>query len=255
LFPTILSSRIDPSSYPEAVAQIIHWTKRGESRSVYAANVHMVMEAYDSVKFRKVINTADLVTPDGMPLVWVLRWKGYSQQQRVYGPTLMLKLLAVAADEKIPVGFLGSTKNTLQILTEKMVTKFPGLMVEVKIAPPFRSVSQIEDQELVQQIKASGVKLLFVGLGCPKQENWIAAHHGKIKAVMVGVGAAFDFHAGTVRQAPHWMQKLGLEWLFRLIQEPKRLWKRYSLTNPRFIILIAWELLQERFGKRPIHLC
>jgi len=229
------------------VDSVINWANRSESRSVYAANVHMVMEAYDHADFRQIMNAADMVTPDGMPLVWALRLKGIKHQQRVYGPTLMLEILASAAKEGIPVGFLGSTKDVLKKLTEKMMVRFPGLIVGTKIAPPFRMLTLAEDQEIIQQVNDSGVKILFVGLGCPKQEYWMAEHRGKIKAVMVGVGAAFNFHAGMVHQAPVWMQKSGLEWLFRLIQEPRRLWKRYLVNNPRFVILILIELLHERF--------
>ena len=244
--PIILSSRIDPTSYTQAVAQIIEWANRGESRTVYAANVHMVMEAHDSLEFRAIVNKADLVTPDGMPLVWFLRRKGFPQQERVYGPTLLLKLLEATAKEQIPVGFLGSTGDILQKLTENMTTRFPRLIVRAQITPPFRSMSVDEDQQIIQEIKDSEVKLLFVGLGCPKQEYWIADHYGKIQAVMVGVGAAFAFHARVVQQAPDWMQKFGFEWLFRLMQEPRRLWKRYAQTNPRFISLMLRELLQKK---------
>ena len=234
--PYILSSHIDPTSYTQAVSQIIAWANRGEYHSVFAANVHMLMEAYDSPVFRHVVNSADLVTPDGMPLVWALRLKGYPNQERVYGPTLMLYLLDAASKAGIKVGFFGSTEKILDKLSEKVKIEFPGLIVGVQIAPPFHPLSTEEDQRIIQQVIDSGVKLLFVGLGCPKQEYWIADHYGNLPTVMVGVGAAFAFYAGAIRQAPEWIQKMGLEWLFRLKQEPRRLWKRYALTNPRLSI-------------------
>jgi N-acetylglucosaminyldiphosphoundecaprenol N-acetyl-beta-D-mannosaminyltransferase len=247
---SILALHIDPTSYVIAVTQIIGWAKQGESRSVFAANVHMVMEAHDHADFQKIVNAADLVTPDGMPLVWELRHQGYTGQERVYGPTLMLRLLEAAAQEGITVGFLGATEDVLQKLTSRMEDSYPGLSVHAQIAPPFRPLSSEEDQQIIQQVNDSGVKILFVGLGCPKQERWISEHRGKIQAVMAGVGAAFALHAGTVRQAPTWMQKLGFEWLFRLSREPRRLWKRYVLTNPRFISLIVRERLLEKIGKK-----
>lgn len=242
---SVLGCRITTASYEEVVEMIIQWAAQNECRSVFAANVHMIMTAYDSPAFRNVVNLANIVTPDGMPLVWALRWQGYRTQERVYGPTLMQKVLEDAARKGIPVGFFGTTNEVLKELSEKFTSLYPGLQVALQIAPPFHTLSEDEDQQLIQQINNSGVKILFVGLGCPKQEMWISEHYGKIQAIMIGVGAAFNFHAGTIRQAPGWMQKNGLEWLFRLFQEPGRLWKRYLWNNPRFIIL----LLCDRIGK------
>ena len=243
----ILSSQIDLTSYSKAVAQIIFWAHHNGSRSVYAANVHMLMEAHDHADFMQIVNAADLVTPDGMPLVWVLRKKGVPQQQRVYGPTLMLEVLKKAEEENIPMGFLGDTEEVLQKLSEKMLEKFSGLQIAVQVSPPFKPLSVEDDKILCSEINSVGVKILFVALGCPKQERWIAVHKGKINAVMIGVGAAFAFHAGVVRQAPAWMLKVGLEWLFRFCREPNRLWKRNLINNPRFAILVTLELLSERF--------
>jgi N-acetylglucosaminyldiphosphoundecaprenol N-acetyl-beta-D-mannosaminyltransferase len=244
---SILHVKIKATSYAQAISQILEWVHGHESRSVYAANVHMLMEAHDHVDFMQIVNGADLVTPDGMPLVWVLRKKGVPQQQRVYGPTLMLEVLKKAEEENIPMGFLGDTEEVLQKLSQKMLEKFPDLQIAVQVSPPFKPLSIEEDKILCNEINSVGVKILFVALGCPKQERWIAVHKGKINAVMIGVGAAFAFHAGVVRQAPAWMQKMGLEWLFRLNQEPNRLWKRYLKNNPRFAILVTLELLSERF--------
>lgn len=249
----ILDIQVHHITYETTVHKVMEWVCAGQSRSVYAANVHMVMEAYDSQNFRSIVNTADLVTPDGMPLVWVMRLQGAKDQQRVYGPTLMLHLLEAAAKENIPVGFYGATEATLAKLSEKMLIRFPGLNIKSQIAPPFRPLTPEEDQQIIQSINESGVKILFVSLGCPKQEYWIAEHRGKINAVMVAVGAAFNFHAGLVKQAPAWMQKAGLEWLYRFIQEPQRLWKRYLWNNPRFVVLIIRDLVLKKFNRKSVN--
>ena len=239
----ILGVHVNPTSYVEAARQISTWAKAGESRYVCVANVHMVMEAYDSPDFKEIVNAADLITPDGMPLVWMLRRMGYPQQTRVYGPDLTLEVIAAAAAENIPVGFYGGALDVLEAMLRVLKSKCPGLQVPYAYSPPFRPLTAEEDAEVVNGINASGARILFVGLGCPKQERWMAEHGSKIQAVMLGVGAAFDFHAGSIRQAPRWMQKSGLEWLFRLIQEPRRLWRRYLYQNPRFVWFMIWQLL------------
>lgn len=239
----VIGSRIDLVSYAQAIEIILNWSTRRESRIVFAANVHMIMEAYDSAEFRKIVNLADLITPDGMPLVWMMRIKGYSKQQRVYGPTLMLYVLEVATRENIPVGFYGSTPKVLQSLIARMQNKFPDLKVVYSFSPSFDESNQEDDMEIIKQINDTSVRILFVGLGCPKQEKWMAAHRGKVNAVMLGVGAAFDFHAGVKPQAPLWMQNNGLEWLYRLVTEPSRLWRRYLYHNPRFIFLAILDFL------------
>jgi len=239
----IIGVEVSCTSYSEAVSDISLWANKRESRFICAANVHMVMEAYDSSDYCKVVNNADLVTPDGMPLVWMLRLKGEYQQERVYGPTLMLHILENAEKNGIPIGFLGSTPEVVSALIDRMRIKFPELKILFHISPPFRPTTEDENNQIVDQILKSGVRILFLGLGCPKQEIWMAEHKGKIPAVMVGVGAAFDFHAGVKPQSPPFLQKLGLEWLFRLFHEPRRLWKRYLYNNPRFIILAIADLL------------
>lgn len=246
----LLGTSISTTSYSLAVEQIINWVNDRESRSVYAANVHMVMEAYDHPDFQEIVNSADLVTPDGMPLVWCLRAKGVKDQQRVYGPTLMLEVLKMAEKEGIKVGFIGSTPDVLEKLTQNLIEKFPQLRIAFSHPLPFHDPSITEDREICARIEGAGVQILFVALGCPKQERWIAAHNGKVPAVMAGVGAAFAFHAGTVKQAPPWMQKLGLEWLYRLSREPGRLWKRYLWNNPRFVVLAGCELFRETVSKK-----
>ena len=238
----ILGSRVDPISYAQATQQVVAWAQQHESRYVCAANVHMLMEAYDSPEFQNVVNGADLVTPDGMPLVWMLRCLGYPQQERVYGPDLTLRLIEAAAMQEISVGFYGGTVETLVQLTNSFKEKHPNLQIKYSYSPPFRPLTTDEDESVILAMNASGAKILFVGLGCPKQERWMASHRGRIQVVMLGVGAAFDIHAGQKPQAPAWMQRVALEWLFRLGREPRRLWRRYLLHNPRFFVLALMQL-------------
>ncbi len=239
----IMSTRVNSTSYTDATRLVLDWSRRRESRYVCAANVHLVMEAYDSAKYKRVVNDADLITPDGMPLVWIMRLKGQHEQRRVYGPTLMLHILESAARDSVAVGFYGSRPDTLNSLIKKMQTRFKDLKIVYSFSPPFFLIGQDQDAGIVDAINRSGAQILFVGLGCPKQELWMAEHLGKVKSVMLGVGAAFDFHSGTKPQAPPWMQRIGLEWFYRLATEPGRLWKRYLYHNPRFVALAAMDLL------------
>ncbi len=246
----VLGMRVDATSLEDATRRVLVWSKTGESRYVCVANVHMVMEAYDAPDFRRIVNAADLVTPDGMPLVWMLWRLGFPKQERVAGPDLTLKVCEAAAREGVPVGFYGGSPEVLQSLVTNLKRKYPALKITYAHSPPFRPLSPEEDARVVEEINSSGTRILFVGLGCPKQERWMAAHKGRVQAVMLGVGAAFDFHAGRFPQAPAWMQRAGLEWLFRLITEPRRLWRRYARHNPRFVILALMQLLGLRkFGE------
>jgi N-acetylglucosaminyldiphosphoundecaprenol N-acetyl-beta-D-mannosaminyltransferase len=240
---TIIAVTINLTSYQESTDKIIQWAKEDPGHNVCAANVHMVMEAYDHKEFREVVKTSDMVTPDGVPLVWMLRLKGVRGQARVYGPTLMLHVLEMAARDQIPVGFYGGKPDVLDMLVIQMKSKYPNLNIAYSYSPPFKTLTNEEDDEVCLQIGNHGVRILFVGLGCPKQEIWMAGHKGKIPAVMLGVGAAFDFLAGNRPQAPTWMQVIGLEWLFRLLHEPRRLARRYLYNNPRFIVLALADLL------------
>jgi N-acetylglucosaminyldiphosphoundecaprenol N-acetyl-beta-D-mannosaminyltransferase len=242
----ILGMRLDETSYEDTTNRVISWAESGDYRYVCAANVHMVMEAYDSEDFRKIINKADIVTPDGMPIVLMLRILGLKNQSRVYGPTLMKYICEASAQSAVSVGFYGSTPETLKALVRNLTDRFVNLKVDYAYSPPFHPLTPEEDETTIKEINASQIKILFVGLGCPKQEQWMAAHHCQVKAVMVGAGAGFDFFAGTKKQAPQWMMRIGLEWLFRLFTEPKRLWRRYLYNNPRFLCLAAMQLLNLR---------
>lgn len=240
----ILNFRLDTTTHIDVKQRIVNWSKEFVPHFICAANVHMLMEAHDSDRVREAVENADLVVPDGMPLVWLMRLKGHPSQQRVYGPTLMLHVLEAAVREKIPVGFYGGSPEVLSRLKERMRDRFSGLEIAFSMSPPFVEMSAEEDAQVVDEINRSGARILFVGLGCPKQELWMYDHRKRIKVVMLGVGAAFDFHAGAKPQAPKWIQNIGLEWLFRLISEPRRLWKRYLYHNPRFVYFAAIDLLK-----------
>lgn len=242
----ILGMRLHASTYADVVDRVREWARNAESRSLCFSTVHMVMEGRSSPVYREVVNGADLVLPDGMPLVWCLRALGASGATRVYGPDTTERTLQMAAREGIPVGFHGSDQRTLEALVSRVRRRYPGIRIVWICSPPFRDVGTAEDIALTHSINASGVRILFVGLGCPKQEHWVAEHHGRIDAVMLAVGAAFDFLAGTKQQAPRWMMRAGLEWLFRLVSEPRRLWRRYLKHNPRFVVLFLAQMLQPR---------
>ena len=238
----ILNMRVDATSYTDAVNRVLGWAARGESRYVCCANVHSVMESFDSPYFRNCMNAADLVTSDGVPLVWALRRLGVGMATRVYGPDLVPEIFRAADREGLRVGFYGGSPESLKLLLQVTEQQFPGL-VGYGFSPPFRELSPEEDQMVVDRINASGVQILFVGLGCPKQEKWMADHRDRVRAVMLGVGAAFDFLTGRKPQAPDWLQSVGMEWLFRLAVEPRRLWRRYLKHNPRFVAHFAAQLL------------
>lgn len=236
-FP-ILTLQASVVSLPEATQLVVGWAKAGESRSVCAANVHMVMETYGDPSFAQVVNGADLIVPDGMPLAWCLRWFGNQDQRRVCGPDLMLEICRLAADQQIPVGLYGSRPSVIEALQRNLLARFPALQISYAFSPPFRPLSEEEESAVVHSIQASQARILFVGLGCPRQERWMDRHRSSLNSTLLGVGAAFDFHAGILRIAPAWMKNSGLEWLFRLLSEPRRLWKRYLKHNSTFLFLI-----------------
>jgi len=242
----IISIDIDAIDKRAATRKIISWAKKRQSSYVCFSNVHMVMEAYDDQEFKDIVNSADLALPDGMPLVWMLKGKRIKQQERVCGPDMTILLCEVAAKEGIEVGFYGSSPEILEKLVSNLKGKFPELNVVCAISPPYRTLTNEETEHYTNEINESGAKILFVGLGCPKQEKWMKAHKNKIHSVMLGVGAAFDFHSGSTRVAPPWMQKIGMEWFYRLLQDPKRLWKRYVKHNPRFIVFGLFQLVREQ---------
>ncbi len=239
----ILGLRVSAVDPTVAVQSVVDWASGSGARRVAVANVHMIMEAWDALAFREIVDSCDLVVPDGMPLVWALRALGVAGARRVRGPDLVLRVCRAAREQGLSVGLYGGSEPTLHCFEGFLAAEFPGLLVGCAIAPPFRPLTQEEDEQVVSSIRESEIRILFVGLGCPKQERWMAAHRDVLDCVMIGVGAAFDLYGGKTRHAPTWMQSAGLEWLFRLATEPRRLWKRYLKHNPRFLVLFALQYL------------
>ena len=246
----VLGQRLDATDYADATARVIDWANRGESRYVCLSNVHMVMQGWDDPNFRQIINAADLITTDGVPLVWCLRALGLPSAVRVYGPDLTLHVCATAAQQQLAIGLYGGTAQSLKEFAALLQSRFPAIEIACSIAPPFRPLTEAEDATYTKQLAESGARILFVGIGCPKQEIWMSEHRGRLNMPMLGVGAAFDFHAGRVKQAPAWLQAIGLEWLFRLLMEPRRLWRRYAWHNPRFVLFFIGQLLRGRRRRR-----
>jgi N-acetylglucosaminyldiphosphoundecaprenol N-acetyl-beta-D-mannosaminyltransferase len=242
----VLNAQIDVISWADALSVISKWASAHESRYVCICNVHSVVTATQDRDFEQVVNRADLATPDGAPIAWMLRRLGFKGQGRINGPDLMLKYCELAAGRNEGVFLFGSTESTLRTLQVKLRERFPSLRVAGAISPPFRPLTDQEDADIVAAINASGAGTVWVSLGCPKQEKWMAQHRDRINAVMIGVGAAFDYHAGTIRRAPSWMQESGLEWLHRMASEPRRLTKRYVQTNSVFLVKALQQLMRGR---------
>jgi N-acetylglucosaminyldiphosphoundecaprenol N-acetyl-beta-D-mannosaminyltransferase len=241
----VLGMRVDAVTYEAVAAQVIGWARAARPGYVCVANVHMVMEAFDDPSFRKTVNDAAIVTPDGVPLVWALRRLGVTNATRVYGPTLTQVLCTAAEAESVPVAFIGGTQDTLDALNDVIQMRWPSLRVVYTWSPPFRALTPHEEDRMIRDVNSSGARMVFIGLGCPKQERWMGRLHARINAPLIGVGAAFDFISGRKAQAPGMLQRVGLEWLFRLVSEPARLWRRYVYHNPRFIVYFAQQLIRE----------
>jgi N-acetylglucosaminyldiphosphoundecaprenol N-acetyl-beta-D-mannosaminyltransferase len=239
---SVLGMRIDEYNYDSASAKLKSWCD-GTSRYVCCSTVHMVMESYDSGEFQNFVNSADMVVSDGVPIVWVTRMLGLKNQARVFAPTLTLKLCEMAARENIPVGFYGSSQRVIDDLVKAASSLYPGLKVAYAYSPPFRALTREEDDKIVEEIGRSGARLLFVGLGCPKQERWMFEHKGRVPAVMLGVGWTFDVMSGHSEMAPVWIQNIGMEWFYRLVRNPRKLWKRHLKNNPRFILFAIMQVL------------
>jgi N-acetylglucosaminyldiphosphoundecaprenol N-acetyl-beta-D-mannosaminyltransferase len=241
---SILGVRFDARTTGQAADEVLDWARAGEARYACFSNAHGVVEALDDRSFTDALNGADLNLPDGMSIVREMRARGGHQADRVYGPDTMLAVAQRAARDGVPVALYGSSPEVLDRLRERLPLKAPGLRIVEAISPPFRPLTPEEDEADVQRLRASGARIVFVGLGCPRQERWCAEHADRVGAVCLGVGAAFDFHAGLLRQAPGLLQRAGLEWAFRLAMEPRRLWRRYRRVVPRFLIQTARERVE-----------
>jgi N-acetylglucosaminyldiphosphoundecaprenol N-acetyl-beta-D-mannosaminyltransferase len=241
----VLGVPVSAITMAQALEAIDTWIACRTPQYICVTGVHGVMESGRDESLRAIHARAGLVTPDGMPLVWLARHAGQPQVERVYGPDLMLAVCSAS----VPCGwrhfFYGGSPGVAGRMASRLQSRFPGLQIAGEYAPPFHELSTLEDKAIVERINATTPDLVWVGLSTPKQERWMAAHVGRLTApVLIGVGAAFDFHAGVKRQAPRWMQRSGLEWSFRLMTEPRRLWKRYLVNNPQFVWRISQQLLR-----------
>ncbi|MDN4076688.1 WecB/TagA/CpsF family glycosyltransferase [Paenibacillus polymyxa] len=231
----IASTDVAALTFQETVHTLERWAVGRKDSYVCICNTHSIVTAGNHPEFHEALTQADLCTPDGMPLVWALKLYGFERQDRVDGPSLMLKLCERAPQTEVSVYFYGSTPDTLDSLKDRVGQDYPGIRIAGSFSPPFRELQPEEEKQIIEEINASGAHLIFVSLGCPKQEIWMHRNKDRIRGVMVGVGAAFDYITGKVRRPPLMIQRLGLEWLYRLLCEPKRLWKRYAYNNPMYI--------------------
>lgn len=243
---------ISAATYESATAVVLAAARAGRSLLVSATPVHSVTLGATDATLQARYNQFDLLVPDGQPVRWALRLlHGVRLSDRVYGPTLMLKVCEEAARNGHGIYLYGSRPEVLDRLRHNLVERFPGLTISGFRSPPFRPTTPEEDADDVRDILASGARILFVGLGCPRQDHWAFEHRDRLPLPTLCVGAAFDFHAGLLRQAPTWLQRRGLEWAFRLAMEPRRLWKRYAVSNPLFLLLLARQWLGLDGVRRP----
>lgn len=248
----ILGMEVNVITNQETLSMVKQWTKPAATSNIIAryicvSNVHMCMETYDNNDFRRLVNAADIVLPDGRPLVWAQQLLGNKSATQVRGADIMLSMCEFAAENDIAIGLFGGDAPLLAEFSAILQQRYPKICIACKIAPPYRAITPEEDDAYVKEINAAGARLLFVGIGCPKQERWMAEHKARLNCVMIGVGAAFDFLTGRKRHAPRWMQRIGMEWLFRLLSEPRRLWKRYLKANPRFILFFMRQWVIRQF--------
>jgi N-acetylglucosaminyldiphosphoundecaprenol N-acetyl-beta-D-mannosaminyltransferase len=243
----ILGVGISAINMEMALQTIAGWLARREPHYICVTGVHGVMESQRDVELRRIHNAAGLVTPDGMPLVWTSRALGFRHVQRVYGPDLMLAVCERSALWECRHFLYGGAPGVAVKLASRLQGRFPGLTIAGTYCPPFHPLTPEEDLMVVEQINAAQPDIVWVGLSTPKQERWMATHVQRVRApVLIGVGAAFDFLSGVKKQAPPWMQHSGLEWLFRLVQEPRRLWRRYLINNPCFVWLLLLAVLGQK---------
>jgi N-acetylglucosaminyldiphosphoundecaprenol N-acetyl-beta-D-mannosaminyltransferase len=240
---TQLGIRVDAVQIPEVIAILERWiTEGGAARYVAVTGMHGMTEAQRDPEFKAVLNGAGLVVPDGMPLVWLGRFHGINLKRRVYGPELMLSFCEATTGKGYRHFFYGGAEGVAEDLARRLQLRFPGLAVAGTYTPPFRPLTPKEESELAIHIAESRPDIVWVGLSTPKQEKWMFAHRHLPVPVMIGVGAAFDLNSGRLKQAPVWMREHGLEWLFRLLAEPRRLWRRYLVQGPKFVYYVLAEI-------------
>jgi len=247
----VLGVKVSLVNMRMALSAIRQWILDKTSAYVCVAGVHGVMECQRDKRLMEIFNRAGMVTPDGMPLVWLGKLKGHSFMDRVYGPDLLLAVCKDSIETGYKHFFFGGTQENNKKLVDSLCAQFHGIKIVGAFAPPFRASTPEEDEDIIRKINNSGADIVWVGLSTPKQEYWMASHTGKLNAkILIGIGAAFDFVSGIKKQAPYWMQRSGLEWFYRLITEPKRLWKRYLINNPVFLWLVFLESLGLRRNKK-----
>lgn len=239
---------ISTGTYADFVRSITQKAKERQSTIICVANVHMFIEAHKNKSFSRILNEADIVTPDGKPLTWALKLLNGIRQERVAGMDLFPSLLKSSDAASLSVYFLGGSEQMLKTLNEKVKNDFPSLHIAGYYSPPFRKLSDEEQSVMIEKINVTKPHLIFVALGCPKQEIWMHDMKEKLNTVLIGVGGALPVYAGMQKRAPVWMQNSGLEWLYRLFQEPKRLFKRYLVTNSIFLFLIGKEFVKTTIG-------
>src|SRR6266851_6661044 len=241
----VLGVRVDAVQIAGVVLQMEDWIARREScQYIAVTGMHGVTEAQHDARFKAVLNSAGLVVPDGMPLVWISRWLGFNLRRRVYGPELMASFCEQTAAKRYRHFFYGGAPGVADDLASQFVSRFSGALVVGTFSPPFRALTAEEDREIIHAIEGAQADIVWVGLSTPKQERWMYEHRDRLNVpVLVGVCAAFDFYTGRVTQAPAWMGDHGLEWLFRLSVEPRRLWRRYLVYGAEFAALVLLELL------------
>ncbi len=246
----ILDTNINVTSMQETVEYIIENLEALRGSYICVSNVHTTVMSHDDESYNRIQNSAAMALPDGKPLSVVSRKRGFLDAQRVTGPDLMGEIFALSGRMPLKQYFYGGKEETLQLLAEKLPKKYPGIPIAGMYSPPFRPLTEEEDTEMIRRINESQPDIVWVGLGAPKQERWMYDHRDKIHAVMIGVGAGFDYHAEVIKRAPAWMQKCSLEWLYRLMQDPGRLFKRYFVTNIKFIFLIIMESISGKNHKK-----
>jgi N-acetylglucosaminyldiphosphoundecaprenol N-acetyl-beta-D-mannosaminyltransferase len=243
----ILGVDVSVTDYEEVVRLVLAAATAKRAMLLTASDVHVIIQARRDPSYAAALNAFDIVTPDGQPVRWGMRLTGQGAlRDRVYGPTLMLRVCEAAARHGLPIFLYGSRAETLALLRAKLQSHFPALSIAGTRAGRFRALTQAEQEHDAEEIRRSGACITFVGMGCPRQEWWVFHMRERIPMPMLAVGAAFDFHAGLVQQAPPWMQARGLEWLYRLTREPKRLWRRYLLLTPQYVPLITAQALRLR---------
>ncbi|MFR5192997.1 MAG: WecB/TagA/CpsF family glycosyltransferase [Lachnospiraceae bacterium] len=240
----ILKTNINVTNMSDTIKYIDGHLDDLRGKYICVSNVHTTVMSYENEEYRKIQNGAAMALPDGAPLSSYSRRKGYKQAQRVTGPDLMLELFAISKEKGYRHYFYGATEETLQSMKEVLERDYPGIQIAGMYAPPFRALTPQEDAQIVAKINEARPDFIWIGLGAPKQEEWMYQHMGQLHGVLIGVGAGFDYLAGYIKRAPRWMQRMSLEWLYRLLQDPKRLWRRYFTSNVKFICLTRMDKKQ-----------